>query len=709
MCTFLENAEAMCLHACIPPLWWEFAVEHSIHVYNRTPLAQHDWKTPYKIIYKEKPLVKHLRVFGHSAYVFVPEEDCKKKLQPKAKLMTYIGWGPSGHCFMNKDGSKCHVSNTKWDEYLFPCCKTPAPICCTVIVSDKHDGPPGNKPVEELDVDDIPVTVTPPSTKPAGAPHTSVLPPITPPALKTECACEPDPSRTPPALSTSRNGPSAPTISRTSSARPPSPAEFGLDSLLSKGPAKQSPMRVHTKAKQKQPAALQPPTRQSTCDQNPAVCPDNFLPDNPVAAERETLRDFNKRMKQAGAGCSIVPLQTQQPGMVPGLPVLPHTPDVPSSTRLWQSIQDCLKATVSPPMPPGTFSLTEVAKLQGVPTGTDDAADAPPSADPSNPLGPDMALICREGGKALMMLLLHVVHAEKSSKPVCEWTDCIVVKLPEAECAKWLGKDDAYAKELEALKQCDVFGPLVDLPPGHKAIDNRWVHDIKCDGHLKVCLVAKGFSQVKDIDYNQVFLPVVRFKTVRVMLALCALENWHIEGLNVCNAYLYGKLKEEIYMQQPKGFKVKGKEHMVIRLDCALYRLKQAGLVWYWTLAKSLKEMGLTPINSNASIYIYWCGDNFVIAIVYVDDGLFVGPNLALTCSVKDMVMKKWDCHNLGESSEFIGITFTRRDGKIYLDQRDYLKKVIEHCGMQNAKLVPTPLPAGYVPVPNNGPVDPEL
>jgi hypothetical protein len=92
MCTFLENAEAMCLHACIPPLWWEFAVEHSIYMYNRTPLAQHDWKTPYKIIYKEKPSVKHLRVFGHGAYVFVPEEDCKKKLQPKAKLVTYIHW-----------------------------------------------------------------------------------------------------------------------------------------------------------------------------------------------------------------------------------------------------------------------------------------------------------------------------------------------------------------------------------------------------------------------------------------------------------------------------------------------------------------------------------------------------------------------------------------------------------------------------------------
>jgi transposase InsO family protein len=399
MRTFSEKAEAMRLHACIPPSWWEFAVEHSIHVYNRTPLARHDWKTPYEIIHKKKPSVKHLRVFGSGAYVFIPEEDRKKKLQPKAKLMTYIGWGPSGHCFMNKDGGEHHVSNAKWDEYLFPRCKTPAPTRRTVIVSDKHDGTPGNEPVEEFDVDDIPVTVSAPSTKPAGALRTSVLPPTTPPAPKTERAREPDPPHTPPAPSTSRKGPSAPTISRTLSARPPSPAEYGSDSSSSEGPAEQSPVRVRTKAKGKQPAAPQPPPRQSTRDRNPVVRPDNFLPNNPVAAEKETLRDFNKRVKQAGAGSSSVPLQTQQPGMVPGLPVLPRTPDAPTSTRLRQSIQDRLRATVSPPLPPGTFSLTQVAKLRGLPMGTDDSADAPPSTDPSNPLGPDMALICREGGK----------------------------------------------------------------------------------------------------------------------------------------------------------------------------------------------------------------------------------------------------------------------------------------------------------------------
>ena len=93
--------------------------------------------------------------------------------------------------------------------------------------------------------------------------------------------------------------------------------------------------------------------------------------------------------------------------------------------------------------------------------------------------------------------------------------------------------------------------------------------------------MAKGFSQVEGLDYDQVFSPVIWFKSVRLILAMAALEGWVLAGLNVRNAYLYGKLDKEIYMEQPEGFIVPGKENMVLRLRCALYGLKQARLVWW--------------------------------------------------------------------------------------------------------------------------------
>ena len=220
----------------------------------------------------------------------------------------------------------------------------------------------------------------------------------------------------------------------------------------------------------------------------------------------------------------------------------------------------------------------------------------------------------------------------------------------------------------------------------------------------------KGFSQVKGLDFNQVFSPVVCFETVRLMLALAALENWYITGLNVWSTYLYGKLDEEIYMEQPKGFAVPGQEHKVLRLWRALYGLKQAGLAWWHTLDESLKELGFECLKSEAGIFFYKKkGTNVVVGIIYVDDALFCGPNKAVVDSINAQFMCKWECRDLGEPKEFLQMCITCKGHTIHLDQCTYLQKVIEHCGMLNAKSASTPLPAGYYATKNTEPVDVEL
>jgi len=95
-----------------------------------------------------------------------------------------------------------------------------------------------------------------------------------------------------------------------------------------------------------------------------------------------------------------------------------------------------------------------------------------------------------------------------------------------------------------------------NLPPGHKAIKNHWVFNLKSDGHKKAHLVAKGFLQIEGLDFDEIFSLVVQFKSVHTILALAALEKWKIEGLDVKSTFLYGTLDEELYMEQPQGFKV---------------------------------------------------------------------------------------------------------------------------------------------------------
>ena len=141
------------------------------------------------------------------------------------------------------------------------------------------------------------------------------------------------------------------------------------------------------------------------------------------------------------------------------------------------------------------------------------------------------------------------------------------------------------------------------------------------------------------------------------MLALAALEGWHMEALNVKSAHLYGKLDKEIYMEQPEGFKVPGKEFKVLQLLCALYGLKQARLAWWNALNKSMSELGFERLKSEPGIFLYKKqGTTMVVAIIYVDDALFCGPNKVLVDEVKALFMHKWECRDLGPATEFLHI-----------------------------------------------------
>lgn len=138
---------------------------------------------------------------------------------------------------------------------------------------------------------------------------------------------------------------------------------------------------------------------------------------------------------------------------------------------------------------------------------------------------------------------------------------------------------------------------LTNLPKGQKAIGLKWVFKLKrdADGNItthKVRLVAKGYVQKKGIDFDEVFAPVARLETIQVLLALAAENMWLVHHLDVKSAFLNGELQEEVYVSQPDGFVIKGNEHLVYRLNKALYGLRQAPRVWNIILDRALKEMG---------------------------------------------------------------------------------------------------------------------
>lgn len=317
-----------------------------------------------------------------------------------------------------------------------------------------------------------------------------------------------------------------------------------------------------------------------------------------------------------------------------------------------------------------------------------------------------LAALCREGGVEFQKYLLSkAIEPDDQESNPREWTYRDILRLPKKQQKEWR---KAALEELEALKKRKVYD-LVDRPKGRKVIKNRWVFDVKSDGRKKARLVARGFSQVEGIDFDQIFSPVVRFETVRFMLALSALENWYLTGLDVRNAYLYGDLEEEIYMEQPEGFVERGQENKVLRLRKALYGLKQAGLVWWRTLDKSMKELGFTRLRSDAGVFVKHDGKDIIVVVVYVDDAIFMGSSVPKVLRDKELFMKKWECRDLGEAKEFLRMRIAKHGTKLCIDQCPYLDKVLKRVNMLDAKPAKTPLPDGYQPVKHEGAVDPAL
>lgn len=191
---------------------------------------------------------------------------------------------------------------------------------------------------------------------------------------------------------------------------------------------------------------------------------------------------------------------------------------------------------------------------------------------------------------------------------------------------------EAMKTEVEMIEKNNTW-ELTDLPAGHKPVGLKWVYKLKKDteGNVvkhKARLVAKGYVQRKGIDYNEVFAPVARLETIRLLLALAAKEGWQVHHLDVKSAFLNGELLEEVYVTQPDGFVKKGQESKVYRLLKALYGLRQAPREWNARLDKCLTELGFVKCQHEQAVYTRYKKESVLIVGVYVDDLVITGANL---------------------------------------------------------------------------------
>lgn len=209
----------------------------------------------------------------------------------------------------------------------------------------------------------------------------------------------------------------------------------------------------------------------------------------------------------------------------------------------------------------------------------------------------------------------------------------------------------------------------------------------------KARLVAKGFMQREGIDFNEVFAPVSKHSTLRVLLSVVAAQDLELHQLDVKTAFLNGDLEEVIYMKQPPGY-AEGGPRTVCRLHKSLYGLRQAPRAWHAKLKSHLEVMGFTASQADAGLFVRRHDGNVEYLLVYVDDILIASKELAAVQAVKTELGATFDVRDLGEAKFFLGmeITRNREERTIKLSQVRAINDLMSKFNMSDAKTKTTPI-----------------
>jgi hypothetical protein len=162
--------------------------------------------------------------------------------------------------------------------------------------------------------------------------------------------------------------------------------------------------------------------------------------------------------------------------------------------------------------------------------------------------------------------------------------------------------------------------------------------------------------------------------------------------MDIKSAFLNSDLKEEVYVHQPPGFAIHGKEGKVLRLRKALYGLRQAPWAWNAKLDSTLKGMGFGQSPHEAAIYRRGNGGNTLLVDAYVDDLVITGTKDAEVVAFKEEMKATFQMSDLGLLFFYLGIEVHQGDSGITLQQTAYAKRVVELAGLTNCNPALTPM-----------------
>lgn len=368
---------------------------------------------------------------------------------------------------------------------------------------------------------------------------------------------------------------------------------------------------------------------------------------------------------------------------------------VPVHTPLPAALVKCVALVVpSPTRPPPATSLTP--STTSVVTGSH--SQDPPS-EPSSQIVPSNSHHMTTRSKASVFKPISRVsmtaqssHIEPSvtaqSSPI-EPT-CISVAMRDP---RWRA---ATSAQFDAIIRNGTW-KLIPPSPDQNVIGCKWVFCIKRkpDGSIdryKARLVAKGFHQRPRHDFHETFSPVFKPTTIRVILSLAFARGWPIKQFDVNDAFLHGRLTDDVFMVQPLGFVDPQHPTYVCHLQKSLYGLKQAPRVWNMALSTFLTSIGFVQSQSDHSLFILNRDGCLAYLLVYVDDLILTGSTVHVVNDIVKQLAAKFSIKDLGELSYFLGVEVLHSPDGMLLSQRKYMQDLLDRTHMSKTKVAKSPM-----------------
>lgn len=266
--------------------------------------------------------------------------------------------------------------------------------------------------------------------------------------------------------------------------------------------------------------------------------------------------------------------------------------------------------------------------------------------------------------------------------------------LKDVDAGKWAA---AIEDELKALQKNETWD-LVERSNSMHVMTNRWIFKRKYNSSneiekYKARLVVRGCSQIRGIDYTEVYSPVVRYESVRTVMAVAAAKNMKIVQFDVKTAFLHGYIAEDIYMEQPYGYK---KDDRVCKLKKSLYGLKQASRQWNRRIVEFLLFFGFRQASADTCVFIYNTGSETMYLLLYVDDGLICGNNNNHIKELLDKLHTEFEI-TYKDAEYFVGMQMKldTKQQKLIIHQNIYALNILERFNHSDCFAVSTPAEVG--------------